>query len=135
MVIRSVPALALLGLLAAPLTSAAPPDACLHGRRETTADRQRREQALRVAAAINRAEVTIVGPGTPTFRPLDALPNVPQTPSGFLLRFYLGEGGRSYLFSIRDTLDACRYTIFSDQDRQIYDGSPKQSGPIVVPTR
>jgi hypothetical protein len=40
--------------------------------------------------------------------------------------------GLRYAFSLKDSRDACRYAIFSDQDRFIYEGTP-QLGVKVVP--
>jgi hypothetical protein len=115
-------------------TAQAPAEDCLHDRRESTGNRDRRERALRVAAAINAAEVRIIGPKpTQKYQPLDRLFNVPATPPGFVLRFYLAPDASSYLFSLRDTLDACHYTVFSDQDGRIYDGTARR-GAFVLPT-
>ncbi|MGE5244077.1 MAG: hypothetical protein ACM3SQ_07610 [Betaproteobacteria bacterium] len=130
---RAVPALVLIGSLLAPAIPALAQD-CLHGPNERAADRSRRKDAVQMAAAINAAEARIIGPKTPAYKPLDKLLNVPPAPRGFELRFYLDESGQSYLFSIRDTLDACRYTVFSDQDGRVYAASPLR-GPFILPTR
>jgi hypothetical protein len=105
---------------------------CLHGASEQAAQRSRREQALQTAIKINLAETVIVGPqtGKPKYRPLEQLLNVPPTPTGFALRFYTD--GSTYAFSLKDTLDPCHYAIFSDQDKGIYDGTPR-TGVRVVP--
>jgi hypothetical protein len=69
----------------------------------------------------------------PSYRPLRELPNVPATPPGFRVRFYTD--GPSYAFSIKDTLDACEYAIFSDQDQGLYESTPtKNIGVLPVGT-
>ena len=110
---------------------------CLHGRLEQPNDRARREQAVKVAQQINRAESAgpVQLPGEPRrYRPLDQLQNVPPTPRGFRLQFYTD--GVTYTFSLKDTLDSCQYAIFSDQDQAIYEALPRMGARIVpVETR
>jgi len=102
------------------------PARCLHGPSEQPNHRARREQALKIAEDINRAETSgpVVIPGQRRdYRPLDQLPNVPPAPAGFRLRFYTD--GPSYAFSLKDTLDPCELAIFSDQDTAIYEATPR----------
>ena len=109
------------------------PPRCLHGPNEIPAERTRREQAMAMAAQINRAEAMYVGPqpgGRSSYAPFAQLVNVPATPAGFTLQFQL-EGAR-YMFSLKDTRDACGYAIFSDQSRSVYEAVP-QLGVKVVP--
>lgn len=108
---------------------------CLHDKRtETPAQRARREQALRLAQMINAAEAMgpsiLPGQRRPDYRPLDQLPIIPATPAGFRLQFHTD--GATYSLSIKDTTDPCNYAIFSDQDRRIYEASPR-TGVYVVP--
>ena len=108
---------------------------CLHTRTtETTVQRSRREQALRLAQMINAAEAggPALGPYVrrPEYRPLDQLPISQATPAGFRLQFHTD--GASYSFSIKDITDACHYAIFSDQDRRIYEATPR-NGVYVMP--
>ena len=67
------------------------PPRCLHGPSEQPNQRTRREQALKMAQDINRAEnagPTVVIPGQRrNYRPLDQLPNVLPTPAGFRVQF------------------------------------------------
>ena len=112
----------------------APVGRCLHGPNEQASQRTRREQALKLAQQINLAEhsgATLL-PAQPKreYRPFAELSNLPATPPGFKLRFYTDV--ESYTFSLKDTLDACEYAIFSDQDKGIYDGTP-QSGVRALP--
>ena len=110
---------------------------CLHGRLDQQNDRARREQAVKVAQQINRAESDgpVQLPGEQRrYRPLDQLQNVPSTPRGFRLQFYTD--GITYTFSLKDTLDSCQYAIFSDQDQAIYEALPRMGARIVpVETR
>jgi len=102
------------------------PPRCVHGATEQRDQRTRREQALKTAQAINRAEnnVPAIVPGQRrSYRPLEQLPPLPATPSGFKVQ--LNTDGATYAFSLKDTLDPCHYTVFSDQDGWIYEGTPR----------
>ena len=105
---------------------------CLHDASEPPNQRARREQAVRMARQINQAEhaAPLLPPAPRTYRPLDQLPNIPPAPEGFRLQFY--SDGPTYTFSLKDTLDACHYAIFSDQESGIYEGVP-QTGVRIVP--
>ena len=102
---------------------------CLHGPSERASERTRREQALRVAHQINLAEMR--HPRLP-FQPLEDLANVSPPPSGFTIS--LTTNGRNYSFSIKDTRDPCHYSIFSDQDRWIYEATPTQTVSLLPVT-
>src|SRR5262245_64872861 len=89
---------------------------CLHGPDEQPVDRARREQAVRMARQINRAEnaASFRGPSQPrTYRPLDdprmAPFDIPSTPPGFKLQFYTD--GETYAFSVKDTRDRCGFAV------------------------
>src|SRR5688572_16979352 len=94
---------------------------CLHDDGETQANRVRREQAISLARAINAAQGQAVE-RTGRYQPLPQLGNLPAAPDGFVLRLYADEDG--YIFSIKDSRDACRYGIFSDQHGTLYQLSP-----------
>jgi hypothetical protein len=110
---------------------------CLHGQDEQPADRARRDQAVRVARQINRAE------GSASFRgslprqylPLDdarlSMFAIAPAPDGFRLQFYT-DGG-TYTFSLKDTRDRCGFAIFSDQDTRIYEALPMSANAHVLP--
>jgi hypothetical protein len=103
---------------------------CLHGPGESSAQQARRDQALAVAARINLAQ-SMAAPGQGRrYRPLEELPNVPPPPPGFELRFQTD--GRRYAFSLKDRLDPCGYAVFSDDEREIYEGIARR-GPVLVP--
>ena len=101
---------------------------CLHGPSERASERTRREQALKVAHQINLAEMS----PRLAFRPLEELVNVSPAPPGFAIN--LITNGRSYSFSMKDMRDACHYSIFSDQDRWIYEATPTQTATILPVT-
>jgi hypothetical protein len=107
---------------------------CLHGPSEQATQRTRREQAVKVAQQINRAEQNgpALLPSQPRreYRPLAQLPNISPTPAGFRLQFYTD--GATYTFSLKDTLDRCEFAIFSDQDQGIYQATPR-TGVQIVP--
>jgi hypothetical protein len=102
---------------------------CLHGQNETSEQAARREKAIRVAHAINAAEVVVVGPQKQRYRRPEQLRNIPPLPQGFELQF--NTDGASYNFAIKDTLDACHFAIFSDQDKFVYTATPLTNARIV----
>jgi hypothetical protein len=107
---------------------------CLHGPSETPRHQIRREQALKVAVAINLQQVLLrPSPQTRRYRRLEELANIPPTPMGFALKFYTD--GPTYSFSLKDTLDPCHYAIFSDQDKRIYEATPVRRAVVVPVTR
>jgi hypothetical protein len=112
------------------------PGRCLHGPNEARSQAARREQAYKMAQQINRAEN---GPiaipfGKREYRPFDQLRDLPAVPNGFHLQFHTD--GATYMFSLKDTLDACRFAIYSDQDQDIYEGAPHSVAHILpVETR
>ncbi len=122
-------AIAVFMLLSAELGTLSAQD-CLHGPAEQPAQRARRQDALKIAHQINLAEAISGRVGE--YRPLAGLVNVSPAPSGFQVR--LLTDGVTYTFSIKDTLDPCRYAIFSDEDGRIYQGYPT-SEVIVLPAK
>jgi hypothetical protein len=101
---------------------------CRHDSRSTDADRTRRTQALALAKAINMEEGQIAR-GTRAYQPLSALRNLPPVPPGFSLKLFADRDG--YLFALKDTLDACRYAIFSDAAGLVYEQSGR-GAPIIA---
>ena len=120
-------------LLASVVPAAAQIQTCLHGANETPAQRTRRDAAIQLATRINLAEMITSGPRSPNnrYRPLDELTNIPPTPSGFELQFHTD--GNTYSFSIKDRMDPCRYVVFSDQDKFLYEAIARRDAPVVVP--
>lgn len=123
---------AIVGLVGIPATAwtvdeahAQQQPACLHGASETPADAARRQDAIRVMRAINTAQgqAFAMNQAYRTFRDLTAS-GLPPRPAGFLTQ--LTVEGSTYALLVRDTVDPCRYTLFSDQDGLIYVGSPLQ---------
>jgi hypothetical protein len=115
----------------------APNQPCLHGRGEQPVDRTRREQAVRMARQINRAEGTASFRGglQKQYRPLEELRGtvygIPPTPDGFKLQFYTD--GDTYTFSLKDTRDRCGFAVFSDQDGRIYEAVPMPANAQILP--
>jgi hypothetical protein len=102
--------------------------ACRHDTSENELDRSRRMRAIAVARAINSAEGELAE-RTRRYHPLAALRNLPPVPNGFELRLYSDVDG--YVFAIKDTLDACRYAIFSDQSGLLYEKAARTT-PIIA---
>lgn len=104
---------------------------CLHGASETSAQKARRDQAIQVATRINMAQsVTIVpSPQGRRYRRFEELRNIPPIPQGFDLQFHTD--GVTYSFSLKDRLDPCRYAIFSDQDRDVYEALPRMGFEVI----
>jgi hypothetical protein len=106
---------------------------CLHGSTETPAQKARRDAAIQLATRLNVAQGVILGPGPQNrrYRPLEELANIPPTPQGFELQFHT-DGG-TYSFSIKDRLDPCRYAVFSDQDKYLYEAVARTGPAVLVP--
>ena len=101
---------------------------CRHDARASDADRTRRQQALTLAKAINAAQGTMAQ-RTRAYQPLSALAGLPPVPSGFSLKLFAERD--AYMFALKDTLDACRYAIFSDAAGLVYEQSGR-SAPIIA---
>lgn len=100
------------------------PDAragCLHGPDETEAERKRRAVAIAHVRSINTAQSKRTGQGP--WIELNQL-SVGPAPAGFSVQLATFDGG--YLVSMKDTLDPCRYALFSDDAGLIYVGRPMQ---------
>jgi hypothetical protein len=111
----------------APQLSAVP--ACLHDDRERPVDRIRREQALTLVKAIHEAEGT-AAERVRVYAPLEQLRNLPLTPKGFDLRLYTD--GHGYVLSLKDSLDPCRFGIFSDESGIVYEKTPLPAALIAT---
>jgi hypothetical protein len=105
---------------------------CLHQQNETAEDRIRREQAFQFARRLNAAQhMMLPSPQGQRYRHPDALRNLPPVPPGFQLQFHTD--GRTYTFSLKDTRDACRFAVFSDQDGFVYAATPQQPSATIIP--
>ena len=103
---------------------------CLHDGSETPRHRQRRLDAIELARVINQAERrSSPGPRPRTYRPLEELRDLPDTPDGFHLQFHTD--GTSYLFALKDTMDRCRFSIFSDEDGDIYEAIARPNMRVI----
>ena len=103
--------------------AAQPPPAanCLHGPSETSAEAARRRAALDLARQVNTTEAQAHQQGH-TYYVLSDLPGLKSEINGFKVQ--LSTDGASYTFSVKDTLDACRFAYFSDQEGVIYSATP-----------
>ncbi len=106
---------------------------CLHGTPEAAAERARRQQAIDYATRVNLAESLTFGSRLQprSYRPLEELPNMPAVPAGFAIHFHVDE--RGYTLSLKDTRDACKYAVFTDQDKLIYEAVPRTDTGGIVP--
>lgn len=101
---------------------------CRHDEAERPDDRARREAAVVLAKAIH-AQQGGLAQRTRRYHPLTALGRLPAVPAGFELRLYHDVTG--YVFSLKDTLDSCRFAIFSDESGLLYEKSARNA-PIVA---
>jgi hypothetical protein len=85
-------------------------------------DISRQRQAVNLARAINSAEIASFQ-STQAFHPLSAFPEI-TIPAGFQAQLIADSTGAAYVFSVKDTQDPCRYTVFSDQEQLIYTAQP-----------
>src|SRR5258705_1568575 len=106
---------------------------CLHAGAESAADRARRQQAIDYAMKVNVAEMIYgIGPRqNQHYRPLEELATLPAVPAGFAIEFHNDD--RGYVLSLKDTRDACRYAIFTAQNRLIYVAVPRTDTGAIVP--
>jgi hypothetical protein len=123
MTIAAIVALVGLPATASSVSAVQQQSVCLHAASETPADAARRQDAIRVMRAINtaQAQAFAMNQAYRNFRELTAS-GLPPRPAGFLTQ--LTVEGSTYALLLRDTVDPCRFTLFSDQDGVIYIGSP-----------
>jgi hypothetical protein len=107
---------------------------CLHGRNETAGNRERREQAIRVAHAINAAQAASIAVNPrATYKRLSEL-KLPEIPENFQVTLHVN-GRQTYAFSLKDFADPCYFAVFSDQDRFVYATHPEPGAPVIVPAQ
>src|SRR5262249_29620851 len=104
-----------------PTTASSQAQPCLHGADDTPDQRARRTGATGVARQINTAESRVTS-SAGAYVGLSGLPDVGLPPAGFEAN--LTTDGATYAFSVKDTLDACRFALFSDQMGVIYNATP-----------
>lgn len=120
--VRFVLALAVAGALGFAAVPAQPP-ACLHGPSSAPEHRARRDAALQYAKQLTAFEAAGKSQAQ-RYYAIEDLPGLPKLPDGFKAR--MSTDGASYAFSVKDTLDPCRFALFSDQDGVIYTATPIQ---------
>jgi hypothetical protein len=91
-------------------------------------DPQRRLAAVTLARLLNSEEARFFSAPQPSSVPqrygsLSEL-GIASAPDGFQVQ--LSADGTRYMFSIKDTVDACHPTLFSDQEGLIYTAQPLQ---------
>jgi len=86
--------------------------------------------AVKVVHAINHGSSDDRRAPDSGYRPLEELLNIPPLPPGFDLQFLTD--GEGYMVSIKDTLDPCRYAVFSGPDTRGYEALPQVS-PRALP--
>jgi len=96
---------------------------CLHGPKETAEQRGRRTAALEFARQLNTFEAAGKSQAQ-RYYAIEDLPGLPHLPDG--MKAAIATDGGSYTFSIKDTLDACHFAYFSDQDGLVYSATPVQ---------
>ena len=91
---------------------------CRHTKTATHEDRVRREQAIFLAELINQAEARAARE-TKQYQLIENLGSLPAAPRGFELKLF--SNGSGYIFSLKDSLDACRFAVFSDEGGFVYE--------------
>jgi hypothetical protein len=82
--------------------------ACLHGQDEAAAQRDRRQQALRLTRQINTLE-NVARNQARQYQPVTALPNVTAPPQGFAVHF--ATDGATYASRWRRTPRPVRFAL------------------------
>ncbi len=116
-VIAAVAGAVLLGRAAAQT----PPQKCLHGAMESADQAARRHAALELARKINATEAQANQQGH-TYYAISDLPGLASEAGGFKVQ--LSTDGGTYTFSMKDSIDPCKFALFSDQEGVIYSGTP-----------
>jgi hypothetical protein len=101
---------------------------CRHDANSAEADRNRRAQAVTLAKAIITAQAGVVR-RTGQYHPVASLGKLPTVPAGFSLKLFADRD--DYVFALKDTLDPCRYAIFSDSAGLLYEKSAR-SAPVIA---
>jgi hypothetical protein len=104
--------------------------ACLHGPRESPAERARREHAIKAAHQMNALQAMFGGMPGGRYRRLSEL-KMPPMPSNFDMFFYTD--GRTYMFSLKDSADPCYFAVFSDDQGHVYAATPERPRAVIVP--
>jgi hypothetical protein len=97
---------------------------CLHGRNETAENKQRREQAIKVAHLINAQQAAAIRTSPDAVYRRGSQLTIPEMPDNFSLTLHLN-GRITYSFSLKDFADPCYFAVFSDQDGFVYATQPE----------
>ena len=108
---------------------------CLHGPDESEVQSVRRQAAIAFVQQLNDVQ-TRLERERGSYVALAEAVSAADVPIGFVPRLIFDRWG--YTITLKDTLDACGYSLFSDQHGTIYEGRPVarvvgQPRPQVVP--
>jgi hypothetical protein len=101
---------------------------CRHTGNANQTDRDRAEQAVAFAKAINGAEAESKK-RSGAYRSIASLGNLPTVPTEFKVSLYADQTG--YMFSLKDTLDPCHFAVFSDTAGLLYQQSAL-TAPVIA---
>jgi hypothetical protein len=113
------------GIVTAYLLCAAGADAqqCLHRDGESTAERVRRDDAVRYLISVNAAQ-TRSQQSDGRYLSLTEIGSTRTAPLGFVPRLVVDRW--SYIISLKDLFDLCGFTLFTDEHGVIYESHPSQ---------
>jgi hypothetical protein len=95
--------------------------ACLHGTDETPEEKTRRNEAVGYTRSLHNAQAGFISVNS-RYGQIAELQGVRPIPAGFAVQH--AAEAKGYIFSVKDTTDQCRFTIFSDQLGIIYFAEP-----------
>jgi hypothetical protein len=113
--------LCVIGLVLVSTPRLALAQSCLHGPDESTTERGRRTAAIAFVQQANAAQAKFERERG-TYVPLTDAVSLSTVPVGFVPRLTFDRW--SYIVSLKDALDPCGYSLFSDQDGVIYEARP-----------
>ena len=105
---------------------------CLHGADESVAQRARRQAAIRYLRDVNAAEARLQQQRGTYGSLVEAEANGSRNvPFGFVARLTFDRW--SYAVILKDVLDPCGFSLFSDQDKEIYQAHPMAQANLEQP--
>jgi hypothetical protein len=96
---------------------------CLHKDGESTAERVRRDDAVRYLMSVNAAQ-TRAQQADGRYLSLTEIGSARTAPVGFVPRLVVDRW--SYIISLKDVFDSCGFTLFTDEHGVIYESLPSQ---------
>jgi len=113
------------GVACLTLTGSAAAQRCLHDANENASDRQRRLGTIAIIHEITAAQRRLERERG-SYVPLEQAIATNRIPIGFVLRLTTDRWG--YAVVAKDTLDPCRFSLFSDHEGVVYEGHPVAAG-------